>query len=75
MQRHIKVVASFINRRPVAAVPAHHGYRRAGLVFQAPQIISHLAFQGRGSWLASCSRSLVALHRSWPEQPPGLQTL
>lgn len=24
MQRHIKVVASFVNRRPVAAAPAHH---------------------------------------------------
>lgn len=76
MQWHIKVMTSFTNRRPVAAAaPAHHGYRRAGLVFQAPQIISHLGPQERGNWLASCSHSLVALHLSWPEQPPGLQIL
>lgn len=72
MQQHIKVVASFINRRPVAAVPVHHGYRRAGLVFQGPHIISHLASQRRGSWLVSCSRSLMALQLSWPDYSPGL---
>lgn len=53
----------------MAALPAHRGYRRADLVFQA-----HLASQGRGNQSASCRRSLVALHVCKPGQPPGLQT-
>lgn len=57
-QRHIKIVASFINRRPVAVVQAHHRYRRAGLVFL---LTWHPRQEGAGLHLAA----------SWPSASSG----